>query len=96
METLPQVQTAVGSALVSLGDGNWKMGEGVQVGKAAKAGESDESVILEHFICKHPKFMPPSNANIESRRCGHDGYQQLEHTLSHFQTTSHCFDLPPE
>ncbi|KAF5380112.1 hypothetical protein D9615_006243 [Tricholomella constricta] len=50
MERLPQVETAVGSALLTLGDGNWKMGEGVQVGKSAKAGESDESVVLEHFI----------------------------------------------
>ncbi|KAG6864265.1 hypothetical protein C0991_010983 [Blastosporella zonata] len=53
MERLPQVQAAVGSALLTLGDGNWKMGEGVQVGKAAKAGESDEAVILEHYICAY-------------------------------------------
>ncbi|GLB39391.1 putative exo70 exocyst complex subunit [Lyophyllum shimeji] len=50
MERLPQVQAAVGSALLTLGDGNWKMGEGVQVGKAGKVGESDESVVLEHYI----------------------------------------------
>ncbi|KAF9460272.1 exocyst complex component, exo70 subunit [Collybia nuda] len=50
MENLPQVRAAVGSALVSLGDGNWKMGEGVQVGKAAKVEENDESVVLEHFV----------------------------------------------
>ncbi|KAG6856157.1 hypothetical protein H0H87_007012 [Tephrocybe sp. NHM501043] len=50
MERLPQVQAAAGAALLTLGDGNWKMGEGVQVGKAAKVGESDEVVILEHFV----------------------------------------------
>lgn len=53
MERLPQVQAAVGSALLTLGDGNWKMGEGVQVGKPAKVGESDGAVVLEHFICTH-------------------------------------------
>ncbi|KNZ77465.1 Exocyst complex protein exo70 [Termitomyces sp. J132] len=51
MQKLPQVQAAVGSALLTLGDGNWKMGEGVQVGKATtKSGESDETVLLEHFV----------------------------------------------
>lgn len=53
MEKLPQVQAAVGSALLTLGDGNWKMGEGVQVGKVTtKSGESDETVLLEHFVCE--------------------------------------------
>lgn len=51
MERLPEVQSAVGSALLTLGDGNWKMGEGVQVGKGAKLGEGDEPVILEHYVC---------------------------------------------
>ncbi|KAG6899569.1 hypothetical protein C0993_009148 [Termitomyces sp. T159_Od127] len=51
MEKLPQVQAAVGSALLTLGDGNWKMGEGVQVGKVTtKSGENDETVLLEHFV----------------------------------------------
>jgi hypothetical protein len=45
------VQSAVGSALLALGDGNWKMGEGVQVGMASKLGDGDEQVIIEHFIC---------------------------------------------
>ncbi|KAG6819844.1 hypothetical protein H0H93_008047 [Arthromyces matolae] len=49
MEKLPQCQTAVESALYALGDGNWKMGEGVKVGKAGKADEDDEASILEHF-----------------------------------------------
>ncbi|EDR01299.1 exocyst complex component, exo70 subunit [Laccaria bicolor S238N-H82] len=44
---VPEVRSAVSSALLALGDGNWKMGEGIQVGQAR---EGDESAILEHFI----------------------------------------------
>lgn len=51
MDRLPDVQSAAGSALLSLGDGNWKMGEGVQVGKGSKVTEGDEQTILEHYIC---------------------------------------------
>ncbi|EKM76443.1 hypothetical protein AGABI1DRAFT_63122 [Agaricus bisporus var. burnettii JB137-S8] len=47
---IPQVQAAASSALLALGDGNWKMGEGVQVGKSIKGGDVDEIVILEHFL----------------------------------------------
>ncbi|KAF8886743.1 exocyst complex component exo70 subunit [Infundibulicybe gibba] len=50
LERLPDVKSAVGSALLTLGDGNWKMGEGVQVGKASKAGDGDESVLIEHYV----------------------------------------------
>ena len=57
MERLLQVQGAAGSALVTLGDGNWKMGEGVQVGKTAKSGDHDETVILEHFVCQSHPFL---------------------------------------
>lgn len=57
MEKLPQVQGAAGSALMALGDGNWKMGEGVQVGKTAKLGDSDEVVILEHYVCLSRLFL---------------------------------------
>jgi exocyst complex component 7 len=51
MERLLQVREAVGPALLTLGDGNWKMGEGVQVGRG-KLGEGDEKLIIEHYICK--------------------------------------------
>lgn len=51
MEGLPAVQEAVGSMLMTLGDGNWKMGEGVQVGKGQKLSEGDESIVLEHYLC---------------------------------------------
>jgi len=40
----------VGSALLKLGDGNWKMGEGITVPKTARLGEGDEDLILENFI----------------------------------------------
>ena len=41
---------------MTLGDGNWKMGEGVQVGKTAKLGDSDETVIIEHFARSYLSF----------------------------------------
>jgi exocyst complex protein 7 len=51
MDRLPEVHSAASAALLQLGDGNWKMGEGVQVGKGAKLGDGDEQLILEHFVC---------------------------------------------
>ncbi|KAF9490346.1 exocyst complex component, exo70 subunit [Pleurotus eryngii] len=52
LDRLPEVQSAAGSALLKLGDGNWKMGEGVlpTAAKASKLGEGDESLFLEHFV----------------------------------------------
>ena len=56
IERVPEVKAAVGSALLKLGDGNWKMGEGITVPKTARLGEGDEDLILENFICQfsHP------------------------------------------
>lgn len=50
LERMPEVQTAVGAALLTLGDGNWKMGEGVQVGRSNKAEVVDERTVLEHYL----------------------------------------------
>ncbi|KAJ7184391.1 Cullin repeat-like-containing domain protein [Mycena filopes] len=50
MDRLPEVHSAASAALLQLGDGNWKMGEGVQVGKGSKLGDGDEQLILEHFV----------------------------------------------
>ncbi|KAJ3566509.1 hypothetical protein NP233_g6959 [Leucocoprinus birnbaumii] len=50
LERIPQVQAAVASGLLALGDGNWKMGEGVQVGKSTQGGAVDEITIMEHFL----------------------------------------------
>ncbi|KAJ3514001.1 hypothetical protein NLJ89_g2626 [Agrocybe chaxingu] len=50
IERMPQVLSAVESALLALGDGNWKMGEGVQVGKGNK--EDIGGSIIERFLRK--------------------------------------------
>ncbi|KAF8148207.1 exocyst complex component, exo70 subunit [Crassisporium funariophilum] len=50
IQRIPQVQSAVESALLALGDGNWKMGEGVKVGKGNQATEADDASITEHFV----------------------------------------------
>ncbi len=48
LETLPEVQSAAGLALATLGDGNWKMGDGKQVGKKVDTNVS-ERTLLEHY-----------------------------------------------
>lgn len=56
IDKIPEVKDAVGAALLTLGDGNWKMGEGMQAGKT-KLGQGDEQTVLEHYIRKsvlHP------------------------------------------
>ncbi|KAH9948038.1 Cullin repeat-like-containing domain protein [Amylocystis lapponica] len=50
MERIPELQDAVGAILLSLGDGNWKMGEGAQVGKAPRLADVDGRTVLEHFM----------------------------------------------
>lgn len=55
MTAIPAVQDAVGASLLTLGDGNWKMGEGVVMSKGPKLGEGDESIIIEHYLCR---FIP--------------------------------------
>ena len=46
IENIPRVRPAIESSLHALGDGNWKMGEGVQVGKDVKTDEGEHSSIL--------------------------------------------------
>jgi len=48
IERLPDVREPVCAMLLSLGDGNWKMGEGAQVAKTARQ-DIDENTILQHF-----------------------------------------------
>lgn len=49
LQQIPQVMDAVGTALVTLGDGMWKMGEGA--GKVlGKSDQDDERLVIEHFI----------------------------------------------
>jgi exocyst complex protein 7 len=61
---VPEVKAAVGSALLKLGDGNWKMGEGITVPKTARLGEGDEDLILENFICQF--FLSPFHRSLTS------------------------------
>jgi exocyst complex component 7 len=53
LERLPDVAGPAGVALRALGDGNWRMGEGVAVAKVPKLGEGDEGQILEHYVCAY-------------------------------------------
>ncbi|KAG8830294.1 hypothetical protein FRC17_005092 [Serendipita sp. 399] len=49
LQQIPQVMDAVGTALATLGDGMWKMGEGA--GKVFdKSDQDDERLIIEHFV----------------------------------------------
>ncbi|KAF9218254.1 hypothetical protein BS17DRAFT_791873 [Gyrodon lividus] len=51
LDRIPEVQEAVGSALLALGDGNWKMGDGKRVGKAQKQSTSEmsETTLIQHY-----------------------------------------------
>ncbi|ESK87637.1 exocyst complex exo70 subunit [Moniliophthora roreri MCA 2997] len=49
LNRLPEVLVASGDILMTLGDGNWKMGEGMSVTKS-KTGGTDERVLLEHYV----------------------------------------------
>ncbi|EEB91487.1 hypothetical protein MPER_10143 [Moniliophthora perniciosa FA553] len=49
LNRLPEVLVASGDILMTLGDGNWKMGEGMSVTKS-KTGGTAERVLLEHYI----------------------------------------------
>ncbi|GJJ10669.1 hypothetical protein Clacol_004896 [Clathrus columnatus] len=51
LEQIPLVEEAVVASLATLGDGNWRMGEGV--GKGGKVGSTaaeNDRVLLEHYI----------------------------------------------
>ena len=54
LERLLAVRDAAASALLTLGDGNWKMGQGTTIGKTKTPGEVDERTVLEHFTCTSP------------------------------------------
>lgn len=96
MERLPEVQSAVGAALLKLGDGNWKMGEGVRVGMTAKTEESDETVVLEHFVrrSQQPKNYPHQLISI-SRGCRRNCCCEPQHPFTYLETTDLCRYLPP-
>lgn len=53
LSQIPEVIDAVGTALMALGDGMWRMGSGA--GKVlGKSDTGDERIIIEHYICKFP------------------------------------------
>ena len=47
---MPEVREAACAMLLTLGDGNWKMGEGARIAKGTRQ-DVDEKTILEHFTC---------------------------------------------
>ncbi|KAG8902872.1 hypothetical protein FRB99_004000 [Tulasnella sp. 403] len=50
LNQIPDLQGTISAALRTLGDGNWKMGDGPSVGKMASAeSEVDDHTLLEHF-----------------------------------------------
>lgn len=94
LERIPTVQGAVESALLALGDGNWKMGEGIQVGKGAK--DDEDGNILEHFtrmcfslIYFQIKFMLMDPI----RRYHYHRYFQPHHNLTFRETTGLWFSF---
>lgn len=70
LEKLPEVQSAAGAALLDLGDGNWKMGEGAPLtakAKGPKLGAGDEQVILSHYVCaSFACLLSPENTHLKS------------------------------
>ncbi|KAH9965551.1 exocyst complex component exo70 subunit [Lactifluus volemus] len=50
LEKLLQVRDAVGSTLMLLGDGNWRMGDGVQAKpNQGKSSPGNERILIEHY-----------------------------------------------
>jgi exocyst complex protein 7 len=52
LEQLLEVRDAVGSALMLLGDGNWRMGDGIQAKpNQGKPAPGSERILIEHYAC---------------------------------------------
>jgi exocyst complex protein 7 len=66
LEQLLEVRGAVGPALMLLGDGNWKMGDGVQAKpNKGKPAPGSESVLIAHYACKFFPSTPRSFLTIQ-------------------------------
>ena len=50
VERIPDPQEAVGAVWLSLGDWNWRIGDGMPITKS-DLGPGDEQIIIEHFMC---------------------------------------------
>ena len=58
LDQLLEVRDAVGPALMLLGDGNWKMGDGIQAKpNKGKPAPGSESLLIAHYTCTS---LPPS------------------------------------
>ncbi|KAF8878668.1 Cullin repeat-like-containing domain protein [Gymnopilus junonius] len=90
IERIPQVQSAVESALYALGDGNWKMGEGVQVG-TNKNKEEDDGNIVEHFMTSSQHASTPSKTSRTARRTPFNS----TFLLNNIPTSAHTSSPPP-
>ena len=73
LEKLLAVQDAAASALLTLGDGNWRMGDGVRVAGAQKLGVGSEQILLEHYICTNMSFL--------CHRLALNGYSQMTSSI---------------
>ncbi len=60
------MKDAAASALLTLGDGNWRMGEGAQVGKT-KPAELDDKTIVEHYTCTFSSRLPATRLDVLSQ-----------------------------
>jgi hypothetical protein len=57
LQQILEVRDAVGPTLMLLGDGNWRMGDGVQAKpNQGKPAPGSESRLIEHYACTHPPF----------------------------------------
>ena len=68
VERILDAQEAVGAVLLSLGDWNWRMGDGMPITKS-DLGPGDEQIIIEHFMCT--SFLLASRFPFLSWRCEH-------------------------
>lgn len=75
LEQLVEVRDAVGPALMLLGDGNWKMGDGVQAKpNKGKPAPGSESVLIAHYACElnYSPFDSALVSHFNHRRCCND------------------------
>src|SRR6266436_2906714 len=96
MERIPDVEEAIGSALLSLGDGNWRMGDGMPVAKS-NLGSGDEPIVIEHFMCKLliSILIHIDNNCRYRRRSEHSNHKSNNH-LQIPKTPRLRLDLPPQ
>jgi exocyst complex protein 7 len=102
-----EVEGPVSAALLALGDGNWKIGKGIQVGQESKGcdglEEGSENVVLEHFIRKStfsffPSRLPHSAPPFVCFLCLFQlliPKYSLTGNLCYRQRHPNCHNIPP-